>query len=174
MIYFVFIDQTISFKPAGTMHEHAVTSAASKQIQFLKELTFYFDKLKNYKFVWSSNWASDKSENFFKSVIEGEMGGLLNMLTSVDNIDSVITNPSKIYLLGGNIFGCMTNKTLPFNYYTFSKFGVVPEIVLDLCYDYTIPNTSDRELYSTLAYKCNQQNLKFIDSLSLKKQLLSK
>jgi hypothetical protein len=178
MIHFIFIDQTIGFFNSKVIHADIINSAVNLQVKFLKELN-QFKTTPELSFIWASNHAlknaQDDSFKFYKQLIETETRlGPIKEVQTISDIQPLIKSSDQVFVLGGNVAGCIVNKELPFNYYSLTALGVTPTIILDLCYDYSLPYYSDRELYSTLAYFCNSKNLKFIDSFNLKKQLISK
>lgn len=178
MIHFIFIDQTVGFFNSKVIHADIINSTVNLQVRFLKELN-QFKTTPELSFIWASNYAlknaHDDSFKFYKHLIETETClGPINEVQTINELQTLINPLDQVFVLGGNVAGCIVNTDLPFNYYLLAGLGVTPTIVLDLCYDYSLPHYSDRELYSTLAYFCNSKNLKFIDSFNLKKQLISK
>ena len=181
MIYFVFIDQnTGTFNVKG--HElDQMKSSFLAQVKFFKELNLLLGatrKPRPFRFVWAYNHPNgyQPDVDYYQEMVtvRTRLGSFYNMQLN-ETLDDAIRGypaPLKIYLVGGNVTGCMVNLSLPFNYTTFSTLPVRPELVLDLCYDYIIPYDSDKELYSTLATYCNKNNMSFTDSSSLKLELL--
>ena len=181
MIYFIFIDQnTGTFNVDGNELDQ-MKSTFLAQVRFFKELNLLLGaarKPKRFRFVWAYNHL-DPSQNdieYYRDLVttKARLGSFYNMQHS-DTISDAFGNfppPSKIYLVGGNVTGCMVNNNLPFNYNFFSSSGIKPELVLDLCYDYVSPYIGDKELYTFLATYCNNNNMKFTNSTSLKLDLL--
>lgn len=181
MIYFIFIDQnTGTFNVDGNELDQMKSSFLA-QVKFFKELNLLLGatkKPRHFRFVWAYNHPSPlpRDIEYYRDLVttKTRLGSFYNMQLN-ETLDDAIKGypaPTKIYLVGGNVTGCMSNIKLPFNYTTFSTLPVKPELVLDLCYDYIIPYTSDKELYSTLATYCNKNNMSFTDSSSLKLELL--
>jgi hypothetical protein len=181
MIYFIFIDQnTGSFSVKG--HElDQMKSTFIAQVKFFKELNLLQGAVKRsqpFRFVWAYNHPnpSQNDIDYYRDLVttKARLGSFYNLLPGESLSDSFKGHapPTKIYLLGGNVTGCMVNLNLPFNYKTLSSDNIVPELVLDLCYDYITPCNSDKELYSFLATQCNKNNMAFTNSTSLKLELL--
>ena len=182
MIYFIFIDQnTGTFNVKG--HESdQMKSTFVAQVKFFKELNLLLGAVKrprHFRFVWAYNHPnpSQNDIDYYRDLVttKTRLGSFYNLQSGESLSDAVKGNPAptKIYLLGGNVTGCMSNLNLPFNYKTLSSDNIVPELVLDLCYDYITPCDSDKELYSFLATQCNKNNMAFTNSTSLKLELLS-
>jgi hypothetical protein len=181
MIYFVFIDQnTGTFNVKG--HElDQMKSSFLAQVKFFKELNLLLGavkKTRHYRFVWAYNHANvyQPDIDYYREMVTVRtgLGSFYNMQHN-ETLDDVVQGypaPTKIYLLGGNVTGCIVNTNLPFNYTAFSTGPVKPELILDLCYDYIVPYTSDKELYTRLATYCNKHNMSFTDSSSLKFELI--
>jgi hypothetical protein len=181
MIYFIFIDQnTGTFNVDGNELDQMKSSFLA-QVKFFKELNLLLGatkKTRRFRFVWAYNHPNplQRDIEYYRDLVttKTRLGSFYNMQHNEIFDDAVkgYPAPTKIYLVGGNVTGCMVNLNLPFNYTTFSTLPVKPELVLDLCYDYIIPYSSDKELYSTLATYCNKNNMSFTDSSSLKLELL--
>jgi hypothetical protein len=182
MIYFVFIDQnTGSFNVKG--HESdQMKSAFVAQVKFFKELNLLLGAVKkprHFRFVWAYNHPnpSQNDIDYYRDLVttKTRLGSFYNLQPG-ETLAAAFKDyapPSKIYLLGGNVTGCMVNLNLPYNYKSLSLDNVTPELVLDLCYDYIVPCNSDKELYSFLATQCNKHNIAVTNSYSLKLELLA-
>jgi hypothetical protein len=182
MIYFVFIDQnTGTFNVKG--HESdQMKNTFIAQVKFFKELNLLLGaikKTKHFRFVWAYNHPniSQNDIDYYQDLLttRTRLGSFYTLQPGETFKDSFKGHlpPTKIYLIGGNVTGCMVNMHLPFNYQTLSVDNIIPEIVLDLCYDYIAPCNSDKELYSFLATQCNKNNIAFTNSYSLKLELLA-
>lgn len=181
MIYFIFIDQNTGSYTVEGNESNQMKSSFLAQVKFFKELNLILGatrKPRQFRFVWAYNHpnVSLTDIEYYRELltIRTCLGSFYNMQPNETLADVVkdYPAPTKLYLVGGNVTGCMANTKLPFNYTAFSTLSIKPELVLDLCYDYIIPYTSDKELYSTLATYCNKNNMSFTDSSSLKLELL--
>jgi hypothetical protein len=181
MIYFIFIDQNSGTFTVDGNESDQMKSAFLAQVKFFKELNLLLGATKrprHFRFVWAYNHPNQfqRDIDYYQDLVttKTRLGSFHNMQHN-ETLDDVVKGypaPTKLYLIGGNVTGCMVNTNLPFNYNTLSTGAVKPELVLDLCYDYIIPYTSDKELYSILATYCNKNNISFTNSSYIKLELL--